>query len=480
MINPLNHFNKKIPMKLVFLLAATFTLLSSPLAANQAFATHLSEDVKWQLVFISSKGCSLHNYQMLTQYDEITEKYLERYELNSAKYNPICLPESEYVSDYEPPHDLDLVILVYDKNLGEKVLHAQKMGGLYSHTGSDRSLNHVIMFCDCSNFYYSDPVWILTHELSHFVLYYKNYQMSVIEDLIHANDAKYDKCRETGLNCGSFVDKLEIESSTRIFSVMPIYKPDSTGLINSETDEAKVRTSVIGISKMITKWWAAEKITDGDYANAIGYLVDSDILPSDGSQITLSDDPLDDSPTWQDKFAEINENLRGSQANDKTNSNGHDSETTPLSKTIFVEQVILGLPDWFKTTAGWWAQEKITDQEFKKNIQYLVRSGIIRPHSTDIFDKVINEEKTLIESSLQKIITDIKSINDLNKNDNELLVNKINLAIKKFDFGDSKAGCQQLDEFIEYVSDFVDHETINSANGQKLINSADLVKLNFC
>ena len=62
------------------------------------------------------------------------------------------------------------------------------MGGLYSHTGSDRSFNHVIMICDCSTFYYSEPVWILSHELSHFVMYYRNYEMSVIEDLIHSND----------------------------------------------------------------------------------------------------------------------------------------------------------------------------------------------------------------------------------------------------------------------------------------------------
>ena len=432
MINPLIDFNKKILMKLrlVFLITASLTLISSPLAVNEAFATHLSEDVKWQMIFISSQGCSLYNYQMLTQYDQISENYLKRYDIKNSKYDSQCLPESEYVSDYEPPYDLDLVILVYDKNLGEKVLHAQKMGGLYSHTGSDRTHNHVIMLCDCSNFYYSDPVWILTHELSHFVLYFQNYEMSVIEDLIHSNDAKYDQCRETGLNCESFVDKLEIESSTRTFSVMPIYKPGSYDVKNSETDEAKVRTSVIGISKIITKWWAAEKITDGDYANAIGYLVDSDILPSDDSQIILSDDPLDDSPTWKDKFSEINENLRAefSTEDDQTNSDGYDSETNPLSKTIFVEQVILGLPDWFKTTAGWWAHDKITDQEFKKNIQYLVRSGIIRPHSSDVLNQVINEEKTLIESSLQKIVTDIKSINDLNKNDNDLLVNKINLA----------------------------------------------------
>ena len=82
--------------------------------------------------------------------------------------------------------------------------------------------------------------------------------------------------------------------------------------------------------------------------------------------------------------------------------------------------------------------------------------------------------------SLQKIISEINSLNNMNKNDNELLVNNIHLAIKKFDFGDTNEGCKQLDEFIDGVSDFVDHGAINSEKGQKLINSADLIKLNFC
>jgi len=490
MNNRFKNFPKNINLTRLFpslIIVSTLMIISSPITTQEVFATHLSEDLKWQLVFITSQGCSLYNYEKMNQYDLITENYLEKYGLEASKYEPLCIPESKYLSEYIPQNDIDLTILVYDKQLGEKVLHSQKMGGLFSHSGSDRSFNHVIMICDCSTFYYSDPVWILSHELSHFVLYFRNYEMSVIEDLIHTNDVQYDQCIEQGLNCESFITKLEVESLSRSFSVMPINKPDSIGTNGNNNADDKVRTSVIGISKMITKWWAADKITDGDYANAIGYLVDADIIPSDeNAEILIADEPLDDAVTWEEKFSEINSDLRGEvkeQENNENNISLLNSNTNPIeSKRSVVELVILGLPDWFKTTAGWWAQDKITDEEFKKNIQFLVTRGIIRPHSSDVLDKVINEKETMLEASLKKIILEINSIdnNNLASDDGKTLVNKLNLAIKKFDFDNTKGGCKQLDGFVESTSELIDQSKIDSKKAQSLINSVDLIKLNFC
>ena len=486
MINALNFNKNSITsnFSLVSLTIFSIFLFSAPITINEVFATHLSNDIKWQLVFISSQGCSLHNYEMMNQYDEVAEKYLEMYTLENSPYEPECIPESEYLDEFQSPHDLDLIILVYDRELGEKVLHAQKMGGLFSHSGSDRNYNHVIMLCDCSNFYYSNSFWILSHELSHFVLFYHDFEMSVIEDTIHSNDARYDACIENGLSCDAYTTKIELES-TRTVSVMPIYIPNSNQFTKSDSEGDKVRNSVIGLSKMITKWWASGKISDGDYSNAIGYLVDSDIIPSDDTRVLMADVPIDDQVTWEEKFSEINSNLRNSSPTLENIQNEIleiNPTTNQVESKIFVEQVILGLPEWFKTTAGWWAQDKITNDEFKKNIQFLVKSGIIRPHSDDILEGVINEEESLLDLSLQKIIDDIKSINrsDLNNSDIEKLVNQVNLAMKKFDFNNSQGGCQQLEIFIDNVGDLVDNEKLVLKEGQPLINSADIVKLNYC
>jgi len=386
---------KTLPkMSCVILFAATLMLITSPFVLNEAFATHLSEELKWQLVFISSSpACSNYHYQMTNKYFDVSLQYLDAYQVNHMSYDPLCIPESKYFSEYESPHDLDLIILVYDRNLGEKELHEYKMGGLYSHTGMDRTQNHAIIFCDCSSFDFSNPVWILSHELSHFVLYYNDYEMQVIEDVIHVNDNKYDQCFVTWTSkCSSISLKLQSDNG-QIYSVMPIYEPaiDADTVNNQQVTEFVSTEVVLDLTQMITKWWATGKITDGDYANAIGFIAESDVISSHkDKEIMMADDPLDSSVTWEDMMKEITPKYWAHTQVD-------DDKTKPLSRIpenlinqndeVFKKETVLGLPDWFKTTAAWWAQEKITDKEFKKNVEYLVKAGIINPQN-EIFQEL--------------------------------------------------------------------------------------------
>ena len=36
------------------------------------------------------------------------------------------------------------------------------------------------------------------------------------------------------------------------------------------------------------------------------------------------------------------------------------------------------VPNWVKDTAGWWASEQVTDQEFLSGIEFLVEKGVIK------------------------------------------------------------------------------------------------------
>ncbi len=65
----------------VFIIFTLVGLLAlSPSLANQASATHLSDEFTWQLVVLSSTpACSNYHFQILNKYDEITEKYFELY-----------------------------------------------------------------------------------------------------------------------------------------------------------------------------------------------------------------------------------------------------------------------------------------------------------------------------------------------------------------------------------------------------------------
>jgi hypothetical protein len=362
-------------LKFIFftLLILTFTVTSF----QNTYATHLSQDAKWQLVFLTHNPvCSNYDYQSVAKYTELTEKYLGLYEFPNSKYDSICTTPSKLMKTYQAPKDLDLLILVLDNDLGEEKLNFFKLGGIYAHSGLNKSHNHVIMFCDCSNFYYSDPVWTLTHELSHYVLYTLNYSSEIIERLIHRYDNTYDKCRESYTSeCSSVVEKLRIDASAYSFSVMPTYKP-AVGIQKLETEDGVIPTALIELNKFITKWWTEGKITEADYSNALGFLVSQEELDSiKEREIMFADGPLDDTgPTWHDIL-----NYNGTNNKEKLFSIIPYDFKADI-KRVYENEKELGLPQWFKQTVSWWLDNKITDEEFVTSVKYLRDMGLIQPH----------------------------------------------------------------------------------------------------
>ena len=45
---------------------------------------------------------------------------------------------------------------------------------------------------------------------------------------------------------------------------------------------------------------------------------------------------------------------------------------------LFDNDQTLGMPTWFKTTAKWWIDGEISDEEFKKNVNFLRNEGLLR------------------------------------------------------------------------------------------------------
>lgn len=39
---------------------------------------------------------------------------------------------------------------------------------------------------------------------------------------------------------------------------------------------------------------------------------------------------------------------------------------------------VMGMPMWLKTPAQWWIEGKISDEEFKKNVDFLRNQGLVR------------------------------------------------------------------------------------------------------
>ena len=240
----------------------------------QSFS-YTQEEVTWQLVVISSEpACSGYHYYMVEKYNEITREYLDLYKLFHGSYQPECFTEDDFIEEYSKPYDLDLLILVFDKEKGMTDLHTYNTGGVYIHQGNDLSTNHNVIICDCPNFKYSDPVWILSHELSHFVLNYLDFDLDEVDEKIHGIDYKFDRCVEGEYSSLCSTIKTRIKTSRALWTVMIPYEPaigrdPPASLVQKVSLESPYQTGMI---KEITNWWLDGEISDENYIKSLKIL----------------------------------------------------------------------------------------------------------------------------------------------------------------------------------------------------------------
>jgi len=258
--------------------------------------------------------------------------------------------------------------------------------------------------------------------------------------------------------------------------------------------------------------------------------VDTSVLSShDDFKIIMADDPFDDAVTWDELLEEITPTYWDRpQVVDNTSDEMLSlipSNLIASDDYLLSDDSTLGLPSWFKETASWWAQDKITDKEFKKNVEYLVKEGVVQPHTSMVFQELINEVessanlKTQIITNLAKVETSTKepvnnesssntnvytivkekipintdSIQGLvdyvdamveSKNmiqkDGSRLVNNLNSAMTNFDTGKTNNGCNNLENYFTVVNYFVDSKKMDESTAQILINAGETVKPGFC
>ena len=80
---------------LIFILGIVVSLaLLSPI---KSYANYNSE-ATWELIVISSEPvCTLSHYHMMEKYHDISEKYLDLYQLENEAYQPQCMTDFEYL-----------------------------------------------------------------------------------------------------------------------------------------------------------------------------------------------------------------------------------------------------------------------------------------------------------------------------------------------------------------------------------------------
>ena len=316
LLQGLKRWDLKLKFTVIVLL---ITIIGIPTNLQNVNAIVNSDELVWQLVFIESHpGCSNYSYQMTNQYHNTAIGYFELYQIENYHYDPLCIPEKKYSTLYETPEDLDLLILVYDRNLGRAELFANGIGGLYHHEGKDLTKNHVIILCDCPNFKYSEPTWILTHEMSHFILFYKGYDKEIVEDLIHEADSVYDTCIDSGQaslseKCVSVKIKMDINGYAR--NVMQVFSPaigqspisDFFSTIESFLDDND------DLRKKIINWWLDGQINNQSFQKIMELLYEEQRMieekeftsqPFLGTK-TFLDTPKDQKKDWKNYNEEL-------------------------------------------------------------------------------------------------------------------------------------------------------------------------------
>jgi hypothetical protein len=139
----------------------------------------------------------------------------------------------------------------------------------------------------------------------------------------------------------SFTEKLYLNqcTGTKTYLGATGYASDQQGpLVENSTSNQKPPTSSEQIQQPLVptwiknnaKWWSEGQIGDSEFTQGIEYLVKNDIII-----VSVSSEP---------------------------NSNEE-------KKTI---------PSWIKTNSKWWSEGKISDGEFVKGLEYLIKVGVIR------------------------------------------------------------------------------------------------------
>ncbi len=333
------------------------------LTPGPSLALHQSV-VNWQLVVISSEpACSGYHHYMVQKYNEITEKYFELYGLENSQYKPECYTEIKFAEEYEKPFDLDLLILVYDRDKGRVELQSHNTGGLYIHQGNDLSTNHTVIICDCPNFKFSDPVWILSHELSHFILNYLGFDLDIVEKEIHGLDYKFDRCVEEIYDdlCSTVKTTIETRSSNWVV-MMPyapaIRKDPPPPLVQKISLESPIQSVML---MEITNWWLDGEISDENYVYSLNILSGKSrgnrIIPNgifqDESLLILTEPQNNNNETLSaDNSLVITKNFDDLNGSISGKSRDFSSE----DEKIFRE--------WLETKASSWRANKINDNEF--------------------------------------------------------------------------------------------------------------------
>ncbi len=122
--------NRKKAITNISLMIVIISMMA-PIALSESFAQSEQQPV-WQLLYLKEDLCRNNDDQVADGYADLTTKYFELYELSNLGKEAYCITVSEY-ANYKETMEVDLVILVFDDIMGEKILQSNDLDGIYAH-----------------------------------------------------------------------------------------------------------------------------------------------------------------------------------------------------------------------------------------------------------------------------------------------------------------------------------------------------------
>ena len=366
----------------VFPIFVIAMLLISPLAVIQSYAEE-NYDVVWQLVYIKANICHPTDTQEATMYSELTTTYLGLYEIENVGLEPTCITDADY-KNFKTSEPANLLILIYDEQLGNKFLQSNDLDGVYVHVGNDRLKNHTVVVCDCSegktSFESALTPWVLSHELSHFVLSYKGFNKLTIQETIHSLENEYDSCvAEFSVNtdCGSVKLTTRAENVARNFVVMKPYE-NAVGNNLIKFVPSDIDSSALDLHRELVNLWLLGSINDDAYMTTVEHLVDPPVEDYTNESyidfqipngFIIFEEVKNSDIKWDEHLYPIN-----SEKNLETLFEHISYNIVDQNTNVDTEE----FPNWFKTRALLWSEKRISDKVFFDGIEHLVRLGTIK------------------------------------------------------------------------------------------------------
>ena len=140
----------------------------------------------------------------------------------------------------------------------------------------------------------------------------------------------------------------------------------------------EIDSSLLDLHREMTSMWLLGSIDDDAYISTVKHLVDPNM--------DIKTDSTNPVPQIQNGFV-IYETVKHKETNWYEHLNPSTSDSTlpallghiPFEQTVQSDiEIQVDFPNWFKTRALLWSEERISDKVFFDGIEHLVRSGTIQ------------------------------------------------------------------------------------------------------